>query len=166
MLVDSHLDNGSYVWPEPSVDAERWRYAAVKECRAALEKPASKWDPRATLKRSFKTSFDALKEELMSRLNEVSSVDDRCLQAVESIIKKAAKMWLDFGTQRCRIMVVVQGSNLKSAQEKIQTARSNTLKLVVVPELKKFGNSKGQDVDVQETVGECGGEIVEVVMQP
>jgi hypothetical protein len=161
--ADSHLDNGSYIWPEPSIDAERWRYATIKECRAALEKAASELDPRTRVRKGFKTSLNALKQELTSTLGEVSNLDKSSIQAAESIIKKAARMWLEFGTQPRRILVVVQGSNLKSA-ERIQRAREATLELVVVPKLKGFGNSKGQDVHIEETVGGCDGEMVEVSM--
>jgi hypothetical protein len=164
MSADSQLDNGCYIWPKPSIDAERWRYATIKECRAALEKPVSEWDPWARLKKGFKTSLDALTQELTSTLGEVSNLDESSVQAAGSIIKKAAKMWLEFGMQRCRILVIVRGSNLKSAEERIQRAQEATLKLVLVPELKRFGNSKGQDVHVAETVGGCDGEMVEVSM--
>lgn len=129
-----------------------------------MEKPVSEWDPRARLRRGFKDSLNALKQELTSTLGEVSTLDKSSAQAVESIIRKAAKMWLEFGMQRCRIFVTVQGSNLKSAGERIQRAREATLELVVVPELKRFGNSKGQDVHIEEIVGDCNGEIVEVSM--
>lgn len=53
---------------------------------------------------------------------------------------------------------------MKSAEERIQRAQEATLKLVGVPELKRFGNSKGQDVHIEETVGGCDGEMVEVSM--
>jgi hypothetical protein len=162
MSAGSQQDNANYIWPEPSIDAERWRYATIKECRAALEKPASEWDPRARLKKGFKTSIDALKKELTSALGEVSNLDKSRVQTADSIVMKAAKMWLEFGMQRCRILVVVQGSNLKSTEEKIQRAKGAALELVVVPQLKRFGNSKGQDVHIEETWGDCNGEIVRV----
>jgi hypothetical protein len=162
MSADSQLDNGSYIWPEPSIDAERWRYATIKECRAALEKAASELDPRARVRKGFKTSLDALTQELTSALREVSNLEKGSVQAAGSIVKKAAKMWLEFGMQRCRILVIMQGSNLKSTEERIRRAREATLKLVVVPELKRFGSSKGQDVHIEEIMGDCDGEMVEV----
>lgn len=58
--------------------------------------------------------------------------------------------------------MVVRGSNLKSAEEKIQRAEEGTLELVVAPELKRFGDSKGQDMHIEETVGKCDGEMAEV----
>jgi hypothetical protein len=166
MSADSQLDNGSYIWPKPSIDAERWRYVNIKECRAALEKPASEWDPRARLKKGFKTSLDALKKELTSTIEEVSNLDMNSSQMVDRIAIKAAKMWLEFGMQRCRILVVVQGSNLRSAEERIQRAQEDHLELVVIPELKRFGNSKGHDLHMEETVGECDGEITTLSMSP
>ena len=116
------------------------------------------------MKKGFKTSLTALTQELKSALEEVSNLDESSVQAAGSIIKKAAKMWLEFGMQRCRILVIVQGSNLKSAEERIQRAQEATLKLVGVPKLKRFGNSKGQDVHIEETVGGCDGEMVKVSM--
>src|SRR5207244_3752705 len=109
-----------------------------------------------------KTSIDALEKELTSALGEVSNLDKSRVQTADSIVMKAAKMWLEFGMQRCRILVVVQGSNLKSTEEKIQRAKGAALELVVVPQLKRFGNSKGQDVHIEETWGDCNGEIVRV----
>lgn len=164
--ADSQLDNGSYTWPKPEMETERWRYVTIKECRAALRQPVpSEWDPRAKLKRGFKTCIDALRKEFTSTLGEVANLDKSSVQAIERMTIKAASMWLEFGMQRCRILVVVQGSNLKSAEERIQRAQENTLKLVVVPELKKFGNSKGQDLNVEETGGGLDGKTVEASMR-
>lgn len=127
-----------------------------------MEKPASEWDPRARLKKGFKTSIDAIIRELKLTLGEISDLDDGSVQAVERIVKKAAKMWLDFGMQRCRVLVVVEGSNLASTEEKIQRAQEDVLKLVVVPELKRLGNPTGQDFTMKEVVGDCHGQVVEV----
>lgn len=129
-----------------------------------MEKPASEWDPRARLKKSFKTSLDGVKKDLTTMLGEVCNLDKNSVHAAESIVMKAVKIWLEFGSQRCRILVVMQGSSLKTIGERIQRAREDTLELVVKPELKRFGNSKGQDVHVEETVEDCTGEIAKVSM--
>jgi hypothetical protein len=166
MSADSRLDNGSYTWPKPEMETERWRYVTIKECRAALRQALpSEWDPRAKLKKGFKTSIDALRKEFTSTLSEVANLDKSSVQAMEKMTMKAANMWLEFGMQRCRILVVLQGSNLKSAEERIQRAQEKTLELAVVPELKRFGNSKGQNLHIEETVGGCDGETVEVSMR-
>lgn len=86
------------------------------------------------------------------------------VHAADSIVMKAVNMWLEFGMQRCRILVVMQGPKLRSIGEKIRTAHGETLELIVRPELKRFGNSKGQDVHIEETVEDCVGEIAKVSM--
>ncbi|KAH0556985.1 hypothetical protein GP486_005224 [Trichoglossum hirsutum] len=163
---DSQLDNGSYTWPKPETETERWRYVTIKECRAALRQPVpSEWDPRAKLKKGFKTSIDALKKQLTSVLSGIANLDENDVQVVEKLTIKAANIWLGFGMQRCRILVVLKGSNLKSANERIRRAREGTLRLVVAPELRRFGDSKGLDLHVEEIVGGCDGETVEVSMR-
>lgn len=148
------------------METERWRYVNVKECRAALRQPVpSEWDPRAKLKKGFKTSMDALREEFTSTLGKMANLEKSNVQAMDKIVKRAANMWLEFGMQRCRILVALEGSNLKSAEDKIQRAQEDTLELVVVPELKRFGNSKGEELHTEATVGGCDGETVEVSMK-
>jgi hypothetical protein len=166
MLADSQLDNGSYTWPKPEMETERWRYVTIKECRAALRQPLpSEWDPRAKLTKGFKTSIDALRKELTSTVGEVANLDKYSVMAMERMTIKAANVWHEFGMERGRILVVVRGSNLKSAEERIQRAQEDTLEPVVVPVLKRFGNSKGQDLNIEEIIGGCDGETVEVSMR-
>jgi hypothetical protein len=167
MSADCQLDNGSYAWPKPEMETERWRYVTIKECCAALKQlVSSEWDPREKLKKGFKASIDALRMEFTSMLGEVATLDKSSVQEMERITTKAAKMWLDFGMQRCRVLVVLQGSNLKSAVERVQRAQEDTLELVVVPKLKRFGNWKGQDLHIEETVGGgYDGETAEVSMR-
>lgn len=90
-------------------------------------------------------------------IEKVSDVDNSTDQALEVVTRKAAKMWLEFGTQRCRILVVMSPSNLSPPSDKIRKVRESFLELVVVPELRRLGNSKGQDLDRQERVAGCEG---------
>lgn len=153
-----------YNWPTPRLDAERWRYETIKRCQEALEQPASEWDPRAKLKRDFKNSLDHTREKLSDALAKVSDLDNGTLQSLEDIPKKAAKMWIEMGTQRCRILVVMHGSNLTSQSDRVRKAREDVLELVIIPQLRRFGNSKGQDLYKKELIGGCDGSISSVRM--
>lgn len=164
-VPDTEADNVEYIWPKPGMETERWRYVTVKEARAALKQPTSEWDPRAKPKKGFKISIEALRSDFAAMLGDVVTLDKRNIQAIEKLTIKAANMWLEFGMQRCRLLVVFQGSNLNSAEAKIQAAEEDSLELVVVPELKRFGNSKGQELNRSEIVAGCEGEIVEVSTQ-
>lgn len=109
--------------------------------------------------------MDALREEFTSTLGTMVNLEKGNVQAMDKIAKKATNMWLEFGMQRCRILVSLEGSNLKPAEDKVQRAHEDTLKLVVVPELKRLGNSKGHEHYTEATVGGCDGETVEVSMR-
>lgn len=148
------------------METERWRYVTIRECRAALRQPVpSQWDPRAKLKKGFQTTIEDLKREMTSTIGELVTLDKNSIQSLEKIAMRAARTWLEFGLQRCRIMVVVQGSNLSMAEEKVQKAQQDGLELVIVPELKRFGTSNGENLNTVETIGERGGEMVKVVME-
>lgn len=91
-------------------------------------------------------------------IGKVSDVDNNTVRALEDVAKKAAKIWLEFGAQRCRILVVIPLSNLKlPPSDKIRKVREGFLELVVVPELRRLGNSKGQGLDKDEIVAGCEG---------
>lgn len=97
---------GFYNWPTAGLDAEKWRYETIKKCQEALEQPASEWDARAKLKRDFQNSLDNTSKKLSDALAKVSGLDKGTLRSLEDIFKKAAKMWIEMGTQRCRIFLL------------------------------------------------------------
>jgi hypothetical protein len=166
LLTPTVLEDDAYTWPDPSVDTERWRYVTVKECREALTQALpSEWDPRARLKKGFKKSTDALKEELKSVLGSIAGLGRSDEQLVDKIAGKSARMWLEFGVQRCRVLVVMNGSNLAFAEDKVQRAKEGTWRLIVVPALKRIGNAKGLDLDTDHATSICEGEVFEASMR-
>ena len=143
------------------METERWRYATIAECRASLKAPVpSDHDNRSKVRKGFISSLDRLREELRSTLGELVSLDKESSQILDKMTKKAANVWLEFAMQRCRILIVIPGSRLESAREKVQKAQGGTLELVVAPCLRRFGNSKGLDLAIEETVAGCKGETV------
>lgn len=90
----------------------------------------------------------------------VSDLDNDTVQALEDVSRKAAKIWIEFNTQRCRILVDMSCSSLKlTSSDKLRKVRESSLELVVVPPLRRFGNSKGQDLDKEEKIAGCEGTI-------
>jgi len=87
-------------------------------------------------------------------------VDNTTIKTLEDVAKKAAKMWLEFGTQRCRLLVVISRSNLElPPSERIRKARvvvgGSSLELVTLPGLQRLGNSDGQDLTEEQMVAGC-----------
>jgi hypothetical protein len=65
-------------------------------------------------------------------------------------------LWLEMGTQRCRLVVVVPDF-VKSAFQR-NTRRGSKMELVVLPEVRRIGNSQGGDLDREEVVSGCKGQ--------
>lgn len=163
MMVDNELDNGQYVWPKPQMETERWRYITIRECKAALrQKLPSQFDPRAKLKKDFQTSIERLRKGTVAALEDLVVLDKGNLQLLDKMTMKAARTWLDFELQRCRVVVLVQGSNKRDVAAKEQRTRADGLALVMVPKLMRFGNSKGEGLDTKETIAGREGEVVRI----
>lgn len=163
MVPDPDLNNELYSWPKPQMETERWRYVTIKECRASLRKPVpSQYDIRVKLKEGFKVSLDALRDELTSMLREVAELDDASALILRKVTIKAATMWLEFGVQRCRLLLILPGSDVELMGEGGLGRQGDVLDLVDLPLLKRFGNSKGLDLNVKEVVQGCDSRIVQV----
>lgn len=161
-FLDSHLNRSSedanvYKWPTPEVATERWRYNTIKECQAALKLPTSEWD-----KESFKEALDYLRNQMIETIDGLIVMDKTNVQAVQKITKKATKLWLDFGTQRCRVLLVFEGSNVETIEEKIRLAKESTLELLVEPKLIRLGISKGYKLESSEVIGGCAGQLAKL----
>lgn len=141
-----------YAWPKPTLESERWRYRTTTRLQEAVKQPASKWDPNSELKNEYNRSLESITKELSETLENVSQLDRPTQQALEEIPKKAAEMWIEMVTQRCRIVVFLPGSNLKSQSDRVKKAREGGFELVVMPGMRRFGNSKGQDLYKVETI--------------
>lgn len=104
--------------------------------------------------------MEKTRQELLDMLSRVSKFDRKGKEAWSSIPKKAAHMWIQMGTQRCRILVVIPGGALNSQSVRARKAREEGLELVVKPELRRCGDSKGKHLDEEEIMVESEGSIV------
>lgn len=50
-------------------------------------------------------------------------------------------------------------STLEAERWRYLTVHKGDIMLVAIPELKRYGNSKGQNLDREEFVGDCEGEV-------
>ncbi|PMD58583.1 uncharacterized protein K444DRAFT_413399 [Hyaloscypha bicolor E] len=154
---DPRFDNGFYIWPEPGMEAERWRYVNIKECHAALRmRVASELDHRAKLKKSFKFSLENLRESMWRKIGEVVEYKRESVQAMEQMTIKAVNMWLEFGEQRCRILAIENRPNGEVVDDRV----NKKVDLLVRPQLKRYGKSNGQDLDIEEIIKGCEGESI------
>lgn len=164
--ADNKFDNGNYTWPKPSMETERWRYITIRECRAAIRKPIpSPYDPRAKLKKDFQASIERVKKELTTAVGALVALSQADTQALEKMSLRAARIWLEFGLQRFRVLVLVQGDKVTSVNEKIKRVEGHGLELVLAPKLERFGNAKGEDLEEEETISKDTGEVMNIVLK-
>ena len=158
--ADAKPDDALYTWPKPGVKTERWRYFTVSMCREALVKPIpSEFDPRARLRKGFKTNREALVKAMESALQEMAEFSPADGQVVERLIQRMSNMWLEFQMHRCRIVILLEESKREPAAKKAQVLQS-ALELVVVPSVGRYGNVKGVELDRFTVIAGCAGEVI------
>jgi hypothetical protein len=102
----------------------------------------------------YKEAKDALKFALADLIEDVAETDEAVDVEIEKLVKKAHTLWLEFGVQKCRLMLRMPGVRLQPEQ-KLRAAQGKGLVLTSAPELVRFGNSKGLDLEVRELVAGC-----------
>lgn len=135
-----------YNWPAPTLDSERWRYNSMTPCQEALTKPVSDVDAMTKIKFGYEDTLERTKEELLAMLGMVADLGEEDIESWGEIPRKAADMWISMGTQRCRLIVVIPGGEISSQEDRARQARVEGLELVIKPELRRYGDSKGQDL--------------------
>lgn len=155
-------DNRCYIWPAPEVETERWRFVTVKECRASLGKKPSVLDPRHQLRESYLKAREELRDKLWNMLDKLAILEEKHKDVIEKLTDQAASMWLAFSMQHYRIVMVIKDPKVKSIEDRLIQAQMSSVDLVLVPRLKSYGNSKGQDLKEDQTISSCEGETLSI----
>ena len=82
------------------------------------------------------------------------------MDGLENLVNTAASMWLNFCAQRCRLRIVMPGSNLRTQQERARRAKDGMLVLTLAPTVQRFGDSKGEDFSVVKPISGGDGKNV------
>jgi hypothetical protein len=130
----------------------------MKKYVAATSKPQAEWDHK--VKREFDSCLKEATEEISQELGKVATVSDSEKQRMSQLVKKAAKLWLEVGQQRCRMSLLMSESSEDPVRSR-RTAldRDGSLSLVVVPELRRRGNAQGERLDTDDLVMDCKGKL-------
>jgi hypothetical protein len=112
------------------------------------------------LREGFMDNLRELISGLTASLERIINLSSADLQMIERVSKKAATVWLDFAVHRCRILIRLKDHTALSMEEKVAAARTSSLELTVIPELGRYGNVMGADLDVYKIIGGCAGESI------
>ncbi|CAO2656250.1 Nn.00g050530.m01.CDS01 [Neocucurbitaria sp. VM-36] len=139
-------DASTYEWPSVPPELERSRYESAKAFLGAIEPSATKGRLRVGYEEAIKTAVNAV----CRALEKVAIVEARERKILEGILRLSAKIWLEFCSQRYRLMVV-----LSKGSGDILTSMgtdNRTLSLIVRPDLKRYGDSQGRELERGESV--------------
>jgi hypothetical protein len=155
--------NEFYTWPEANFGAEKWRYETMRSCQETLTTATSAYDPRTKLREAYSKSIDSIQEKIEAPLKMVSDLDQGMTKSIRGLIEKAAKTWILFGTQRCRILVVMQDLNTETESKGSKSGQTESVELVLRPELRRIGDSDGGSLDKEQVVAGCEGEAKKIM---
>lgn len=132
----------------------------MRQSQEALKLDTSEYDPRTKLRKGFQSAIETICAKLHDIFDMVLQIDEKTEQAMEDMVKSAARLCVAFGTQRCRIFLVMK--DLKTLEEiKEGSKRQNQpVELLTQPELRRIGDADGQSLDKEQTVAGCEGEMV------
>lgn len=147
----------------PSFKAERWRYLTMKECSEVLQKPRpSHLDPRARVEEGFKRSLHALISRLRGSLEALVVLEAGHVSQIQRLSTHASQIWFEFCLHRCRMRISLNGREALSEAEKAAAAEIGPLELTESPEVGRYGNVKGVDLERFTVISGCEGKTVAV----
>lgn len=77
------------------------------------------------------------------------------------LVKHAAEVWLEVGQQRCRVYLVMSRISKEPLRGRhIALGSSGALELIVKPEVRRVGNTQGEQLENDELVTDCKGSFV------
>jgi hypothetical protein len=155
--LDGRHEDGSYEWPDATLDSERFRYKTCEEALAALTQSVSKYERRGVLKTSFVEYKEKLTDTILAAMDDIIDLDEDKEKQIGKLILDAIRIWLFLCTQRCRIMIVMPGSQAMDNVARIELAEKRKLLFTTRPELQRWGSASG--IDLEEKTVVCEGEV-------
>jgi hypothetical protein len=137
--------DGVYVWPKATQKTEKWRFKTMIGAKETVTTAViNSVDDRYAYKQGYEKTVALLREALEKAVSEVANPDSETKKAIEDVVEKSTNMWMDFGTQRYRLKIVMP----MEEDEKSLVARlkqKKAVELVTNPLLLRIGTSKGGD---------------------
>ena len=124
-------------------------------------KPSS-WDKRARLRSEFTNCSKALVESLEATIRQVVDLGPENIEHLKKLFQKATNIWLEFEMHRCRIVVRLNGNATDSIDQIVSMIQKGSSALTVLPEVGRYGNVKGEELDSFTIINGCAGETLSI----
>ena len=106
-----------------------------------------------SLKASYEATVISILNTIHQVLSRVATLELKDVEALEKLVRLAAKTWMELCSQPYRVMMILppgSGDLLSSPNPD-----ERPLKLIVSPELKRYGNMQGEDLMKGEIFTRC-----------
>jgi len=132
----------------------------MKKCLEATSQPLMEWEDNYNVKQGYESSVKETTEDISRELARVAFVSGSDKQRMSDLVRKAARLWLEVGQQRCRMFLLMSYSSKEPSRSgQAFLDRDGTQELVVVPELRRMGNAQGERLEKDELVLDCKGKF-------
>lgn len=138
-------------WPEVTEGAEQARYETARVFLAAIEPSTKSNVDNRRLKDSYDISVKKALAETRESLKTIASLGPSDDQTLESVIRLCARTWLECCSQRYRLLVRMP-DEVDDYLAPTTGREKYSLKVVVKPDIKRFGTSQGEDLAKGEVV--------------
>jgi hypothetical protein len=109
------------------------------------------------LKASFEASVTSVTDAICLALLKVVTVQEKDRKNLENVVRLAGKIWLESCSQRYRLIVVLQHGSGDILSR--MSADEDNLKLVIRPDLKRYGDSHGKGLMRGEPLAGWKGQV-------
>ncbi|KAF2827327.1 hypothetical protein CC86DRAFT_466119 [Ophiobolus disseminans] len=135
----------SFEWPEIPAEVERSRFENAKAYTNAVGSTTN-----SSVRESFERSVTAIMNSIIRATERVATIQANDHRVLETVVRLAGKIWLESCSQRYRVVVVVShgSGDILSLPGEFE----GTLRLVVRPEVKRYGDSQGKHLTRGEPV--------------
>ncbi|KAF2201017.1 hypothetical protein GQ43DRAFT_463500 [Delitschia confertaspora ATCC 74209] len=141
-------------WPEPTEASEKARSETIKRCLEQIQQESG-----SNVKRCSDQTLSTVTDQVLNAVKRVTTTGPKEVEDLRKLVNTAAKLWLEVCSQRYRILVVLPNST-GNIFDREQKRDNRALKVIVKPELRRIGNSQGQELSKQEAIGKWKGEEV------
>jgi hypothetical protein len=132
----------------------------MEKCLEATSQPLMDWEDNYDVKQGYESSVKETTEDISRELARVASVSGNDMQRMSDLVKKASRLWLEVGQQRCRMFLLMSHLSKEPSRSGLASLdRNGTQELVVVPELRRMGNAQGERLEKDELVLDCKGKF-------
>ena len=141
-------------WPEANEKSEEFRYKTVKDCQDAVGRRGNESGLSRRRRDIYGKSLEETVNEIAESIEQVAFLNKDGEEIIRNLVRIAAKLWLEFGCQRYRIIFIFPPSLRRSAE----SSSSQSRELVVRPQVRRIGSSQGTELDKEEIIKGCEGE--------